>query len=104
MDDTRLTIAELKLAAHEKLHSETQEAIRILTGGIDQLVKAEIRREQDGEIFKRIFAALESTQAELDEFKESMAKKELEAYKGIVLKFGGIILLVLITAIAARLA
>lgn len=103
MDDTRLTIAEMKLVAHEKLHEETQAAIRTLSSGIDQLVKAEIRREQDSEIFERIFTDIEKTKKELREFKDSVAAAELAAYKGVVLKVGSVIVLLLLTAIAARL-
>jgi uncharacterized membrane protein YccC len=82
--DTRLALAEQKLQQHDRMHNETQEAIKTLTEGISQLVKAEIRREQDDEIFNRIFGEIAELKKKQQEHKDMLAAKELESTRQLV--------------------
>jgi len=100
--ETRLTVAEMKLEQHERLHNETSEAIRELTAAITKLVQAEIRREQDEETFKRIFGAIEKVKQDLDDYKEKQTEKELSAYRGIVWKILGLAALIAASVIAGH--
>ena len=107
--DSRLAMAELKLEQHERLHIETQSSIRVLSDGINQLVKSEIRREQDKETFNRIGGEIASANVDLkkmrtdfEEYKDAQMAKELEAYKGIVLKVAGLVTLIIASVIAGH--
>jgi len=100
--DTRLSIAELKIEQHEKLHQETQASIKILTDGITQLIQAEIRREQDEQTFSRLFVEIKDLREALQQYKDLQATKELNAYKGIVLKILGLAALVVASMLAGR--
>jgi hypothetical protein len=97
-----LKIAELKIEQHEKLHRETQESIKTLTDGINKLIQAEIRREQDDDTFKRIFSEIAELREAHQKFKDQQAEKELAAYKGIVLKFFGLSALIIASMLAGH--
>lgn len=100
--NSRLTIAEMRLAQHDKLHEETQSNLRTLSEGITKLVEAEIRRETDSATFERIFAAIKSIERELEDFKNSVAEKELAAYKGVVWKLVGLSALIVASVVAGH--
>jgi hypothetical protein len=107
--DTRLALAEAKIAQHDKLHEETQAAIRELTAGVNQLVQAEIRREQDDSTFKRLFREISELRLDLENhgkalqaYKDEQLQKELSAYKGVVLKVLGIGALVIGSVLAGH--
>ncbi len=94
--DARLAVAEEKIKQHDRLHEETQQAIRQMAEGISKLAEAEVRREQDGNTFARLFKAVDKMQGEIgdlrDSFKSYEAKqveKELAAYKGMFFRFLG---------------
>ena len=96
--NSRLTIAELRIAQHDKMHEETQSNMKILSDGINALVQAEVRREGDGKLFERIFDEIKKAQenvtelrADFESYKDSLAEKELATYKGGVLKVLGLI-------------
>lgn len=108
--DTRLTIAEMKLAAHDKLHEEAQLSMQVLSDGINQLVKAEIRRENDSATFERMFSAIKkiedafaSLKDDFEDYKDRVAEKELAAYKSIVWKIIGLAAVVMASVIAGHL-
>jgi hypothetical protein len=108
--DTRLTIAELKLAAHDKLHEEAQMSMKILSDGISQLVQAEIRRENDSATFERMFAAIKKIEdsfsdlkEDFDDYKQKISDKELADYKSIVWKVIGLAAVVMASVIAGHL-
>lgn len=92
--DERLLKAELKIEQHDKMHEDTQSIIRALTDGINKLVQAEVRREQDEETFSRLFNEIKELREDLQSFKEMQATKELNLYKGMVWKSMGMISLV----------
>ncbi len=107
--DTRLALAEEKLRQHDKMHEDTQAVIRELTAGVNQLVQAEIRREQDDSTFRRLFGeiaalreALEKNSKDLQMYKDAQLTKELDAYRGIVLKAFGIAALVIGSVLAGH--
>ena len=93
-----MTLAELRIEQHEKLHEETQANLRLLSDGINALVQAEVRREGDEKTFDRIFTAIKEMQTNVAElrkdfegYKDSVAGKELAEYKGVVWKIAGLI-------------
>lgn len=100
--ELRLKLAELKLDQHEKLHAGTQEAIRVLTDGINELVQSAIRREHDDETFKRIFVELEKQKTELQAYKDEKLQAELSEYKNAVRKIIGTVALVVTSALATH--
>lgn len=100
--EARLAVAELKLEHHDKLHEETQSAIRELTKAITTLVQAEIRREQDEETFRRIFNSIEKLKTDFEEYKDRQTEKELAAYKGVVLRAAGLATLVFSSVLAGH--
>lgn len=94
--DARLAVAEEKIRHHDKLHEETQRAIRQMAEGIAKLAEAEVRREQDGNTFARLFKAVDKMQGEISDLRESFQsyeakqlEKEVAAYKGMFFKFLG---------------
>ena len=94
--DARLAVAEEKIRHHDKLHEETHRAIRQMAEGIAKLAEAEVRREQDGNTFARLFKSVDKMQCEISDLRDSFKSyeskqvaKELAAYKGIILKFLG---------------
>lgn len=100
--DKRITLAELKIEQHEKLHAETQESIRTLSLGVNELVQSAIRREHDDETFKRIFAELEKHRVELQDYKDKQLETELNAYKSLVWKVAGLAALVMASVVAGH--
>ena len=107
--EVRLRLAEQKLETHGKLHEETQNAIKSMAAGIQQLALAETRREQDRETFSRVFAELRLARDEinvvrnsLEEYKDKVLEKELAAYQGIVWKLLGLVSLVIVSAMAGH--
>ena len=92
-DLRRLTMAELKIAEHEKKHDSVQESLARLAEGITALVQAEIRRESDLATFNRLGTSvhelsgrIEALSIRLNNMQELQLRKELHAYKGIVWK------------------
>lgn len=86
--ETRLRLAEQKIEMHDKLHEETQEAIKSMATGIQQLALAETRREQDRETFSRVFTEIKGVQTEIkgvrtdfEDYKDDVTEKELAAAK-----------------------
>jgi hypothetical protein len=100
--DQRITLAELKIEQHEKLHAETQESIRTLSFGVNELVQSAIRREHDDETFKRIFTELEKHRVELQDYKDQQLENELNAYKSLVWKVAGLAALVMASVVAGH--
>ena len=82
----RLTIAEMKIQQHEKLHEETARTIKSISEGVEALVRAEVRREGDAATFERIFQELKDLRKDFEDFKDAQVEKELNAYRGIVWK------------------
>ena len=110
MDESRLTKAEMRLDFHDQRHDDIQASIQVLTKGIDELVKAEARRQGDKETVERIFIAIKEAQgnttelrADFESYKITMAAKELSAYKGAVTKFLGLVGLVVASYIAGHI-
>jgi uncharacterized protein (DUF885 family) len=101
--ETRLAVAEMKLAHHDRLHEETQESIKILSEGIAKLVQAEIRREQDQKAFERLFGMIAELRRDFEEYKDRQTEKELAAYRGIVWKLAGLSALVAASVLAGQL-
>ena len=92
-DLRRLTVAELKIAEHEKKHDSVQESLARLAEGITALVQAEIRRESDLATFNRLGTSvhelslrIEALSLRLNNMQELQLRKELHAYKNAVLK------------------
>lgn len=100
--EARLAVAELKLEHHDKLHEETQSAIRELTNAITTLVQAEIRREQDEDTFRRIFTSIDKLRSDFEEYKDRQTEKELAAYRGVVVKVAGLGALVVASVAAGH--
>lgn len=107
--ETRLKVAEMKLEQHDKLHEETQASIRILTDGINKLVQAEVRREQDHETFNRLFVKIDALEKKiqayadaLQAYKDDQSDKELAKYQGIVWKALSLLALVACSILAGH--
>ena len=90
-DLRRLTMAELKIAEHEKKHDSVQESLGKLAEGITALVQAEIRRESDLATFNRLGTSvhelsgrIEALSARLNHIQDEQVKRELHAYKNFV--------------------
>lgn len=98
----RLTIAEMKIQQHEKLHEETTRTIKSISEGVEALVKAEVRREGDAATFERIFAAIKRLEGELAAYKDRQTEKELAAYRGVVWKSLSMSALVVASVIAGH--
>ena len=99
----------MRIDQHEKLHEETQANLRLLSDGINALVQAEVRREGDEKTFERIFTAIKEVQKDVTElrrdfegYKDSVAEKELAAYKGVVWKVTGLIGLATVSIIVGH--
>ncbi len=73
----RLTIAEFKIAQHEKLHEETAQTIKSIGIGVDTLLKAEVRRENDVATFERIFKAIKILEERLDALNTHLAAADV---------------------------
>ena len=93
-EENRLSKAEYRLDTHEK-------HLQHLIEGVDALVKAEVRRENDKETFGRIFDVIKIAQDDIatlkrgfEEYKKDQAEKELVAYKTVVWKVVGMGMLV----------
>ncbi len=117
----RLTVAEMKIQQHEKLHEETAKMIKAISEGVEALVRAEVRREADVQTFERIFAEIakvrsenkenndtiraeiEKIKTEISEYKTQQSYKELKAYQGVVWKGISLAGLVIASVVAARL-
>ncbi len=95
----RLTVAEMKIQQHEKLHEETARTIKAISEGVEALVRAEVRREGDAATFERIFKEIEKLKVAIAD----QSKKELATYQGIVWKGISLAGLVLASVVAARL-
>jgi predicted nucleic acid-binding Zn-ribbon protein len=118
--DVRLAMAELRLKQHDELHKEMQNTMKQLAEGIAQLVQAEARREQDQTTLKRVFEELEGIRKDfsdykmeqvrvrekqeraLQDYKDSQTTKELNAYKGVVIKVVGLALVVMASVVAGH--
>lgn len=100
--DKRIALAEMKIEQHEKLHAETQDSIRLLSNGVNELVQSAIRREHDDDTFKRIFAELEKQKSELQAYKDKQVEAELNAYKALVWKVAGLAALVISSVVAGH--
>lgn len=99
-----MTIIEMQIERHEKLHAETEVSIKTLSDGINKLIQSEIRREQDNETFARLFTNIEALERDFLAYKDAQTKKEIEAYKGLLFKVLGIIGLVVSSAAAGHFA
>ena len=110
LDESRLTKAEMRLDFHDQRHDDIQSSIQVLTKGIDELVKAEARRQGDKETFERMFNSIQKIEdsvdklrQEFDEYKSEMAAKELDAYKAVVWKVIGLAAIVIASVITGHL-
>ena len=79
--EARLTRAELQIEQHERMHTETQEALKSIAEAVQKLVQAEIRREQDQETFGRIFTEIKQLRKDFEEYKDKQTEKEIAAAK-----------------------
>ena len=105
-----MTKVETRLDFHDQRHEDIQSAIQILTKGIDELVRAEARRQGDKETFDRIFSSVKKIEdsvdklrEEFEEYKNELAEKELAAYKAVVWKVAGLAAIVIASVIAGHL-
>ena len=110
LDESRMTKVETRLDFHDQRHEDIQSAIQILTKGIDELVRAEARRQGDKETFDRIFSSVKKSEdsvdklrEEFEEYKNELAEKELAAYKAVVWKVVGLAAIVIASVIAGHL-
>ena len=101
--ETRLTLAEERIARQQVLHAETQANIREISGGVAKLVEAEARRGHYEETFARIFGTLGKLDEKVQRNLDAQAEKELAAYRGIVWKVLGLAALLGASMIAGRL-
>ena len=106
---SRMALAEMRIDQHEKLHEETHANLRLLSDGINALVQAEVRREGDEKTFGRIFTTMKEMQTDVTElrkdfegYKDSVAGKELAAYKAVVWKVIGLASIVIASVIAGH--
>ncbi len=102
IDAERLTVAEMKIQQHEKLHEETAKMIKAISEGVEALVRAEVRREGDAQTFERIFVEIEKLKIDISEYKTQQSKKELKAYQGVVWNGISLAALVIASVVAAR--
>lgn len=79
--EARLQLAEERIRQHDKLHDETQSAIKAMAEGIQRLAQAEVRREQDQETFGRIFSEIKTLRSDFESYKDKQAEKELSETK-----------------------
>ena len=100
--DTEIELVKMRLDQHDRLHKEFQDSIKGLADGVKRLVEAEIRREQDGEAFKRIFDEIGKLQNEFNNYKEAQTQKELDRYQGFIYRAVGYAALILASLIAGR--
>ena len=110
LDESRMTKVETRLDFHDQRHEDIQSAIQILTKGIDELVRAEARRQGDKETFERMFKSIERIEnsvgqlrQDFEDYKDEMAEKELAAYKAVVWKVIGLAAIVIASVIAGHL-
>ena len=110
LDESRITKVETRLDFHDQRHEDIQAAIQVLAKGIDELVRAEARRQGDKETFDRIFASAQQIETSVDklrkefeEYKGKLAEKELDAYKTVVWKVAGLAAIVIASVIAGHL-
>lgn len=75
--EAELAIMKTRLDQHDKIHEETQGAIKSMAEGIQKLAQAEVRREQDQETFGRIFEEIKSLRTDFEAYKETQSAKEL---------------------------
>lgn len=97
--ESELALVKMRLDQHDRQHEEVQESIKGLADGVKKLVEAEIRRENDGETFKRIFEEIEKIKTEIQTYRQQQIEKELKRYQGLIyriLGYGGLILASLI--------
>ena len=99
----RLTVAEMKIQQHEKLHEETARMIKSISEGVEAVVRAEVRREGDAQTFERIFNALKTLEESFEQYKDQQMEKELAAYRGLVWKGIGLFGLVMASYVAGHL-
>ena len=99
----RLTVAEMKIQQHEKLHEETAKMIKAISEGVEALVRAEVRREGDADTFNRIFQALKTLEDSFEQYKTAQAEKELAAYRGLVWKGIGFVGLISASYVAGHI-
>ena len=100
--ETRLTLAEERIARHERLHEDTQESVKEIANGVARLVEAEAKRSQYEETFRRLFDNQDKLDARLTAFIERQTDKELQAYRGVVWKVLGLVGLVAASLIAGH--
>ena len=100
--ETRLTLAEERIARQQVLHAETASSIREISAGVAKLVEAEARRGHYEETFSRLFSMFEKLDQKVQSHMDAQAEKELAAYRGIVWKIAGLAALLLTSTIAGR--
>ena len=93
VDLRRLTIAELKLAEHEKKHDMVQDSLARLADGLNALVQAEIRREPEIKAFSHLNALVQAIsdkqgeQAEqISAIENAQLRRDLHTYRSLVWK------------------
>lgn len=100
--ETRLTLAEERIARQQVLHAETEASMREISAGVAKLVEAEARRGHYEETFARIFAVFEKLDQKVQRHIDAQAEKELAAYRGVVWKVVGLAGLLGASMIAGR--
>jgi hypothetical protein len=96
--ETRLAVAELKIEQHGDILRKTQDSIQIMSEGINKLVQAEIRRENDEATFKRLFGEIQVVRGEVHKnktefqtYKEGQVTRELKRYQTVFWKALGLV-------------
>ena len=100
--ETRLTLAEERIARQQVLHAETEANMREISAGVAKLVEAEARRGHYEETFSRIFAMFEKLDQKVQRYIDAQAEKELAAYRGVVWKVLGLAALLGASVIAGH--
>ena len=100
--ETRLTLAEERIARQQVLHSETEANMREISAGVAKLVEAEARRSHYEETFSRIFNMFEKLDQKVQRHIEAQTEKELAAYRGVVWKAAGLVAMLGASMVAGK--
>jgi Na+/H+ antiporter NhaB len=102
LDESRIAIVELKVGTLEK-------SLENMADGIQHLVIAEAKRDEDRNTFTRLFQEnketrelIEKVDMKLDTYIEKEQAEKLENYRGVVRKIVGILALMLASALVGH--
>ena len=98
-NDSRIAVVEMKVGTLEK-------SIETMADGIQQLVIAEAKRENDREIFDRVFDEIKEVKehsakldAKVTDYIQTQNEEKLATYRGFIYKVLGLIGLVVASGI-----